>query len=548
MDYIKEYKRWIENADDETVTELEKMSESEMRDAFCRSLEFGTGGLRGVMGAGTNRVNIYTVRRATQGLANEILDGGASFAEKGVVIAYDSRNNSRAFALEAARVLCANGVKTYLFDDLRPTPELSFAVRHLGCARGIVITASHNPREYNGYKVYCDDGGQIPPQTADRIMRYIDDTDFFDDVRPCVESKINKIGEEVDSAYIKAVKEQSLGTYIPEDFRVVYTPLHGSGNIFVRRILAETGVKNVFVVPEQEKPDGDFPTVQSPNPENSEAFDIAIGYAAQQNADLVFGTDPDSDRIGVVVKTADGRYEGLNGNQTGCLLLEYILRKQKENGTLPQNGAVVKSIVTSDLVRRIADDYGVHTLDVLTGFKFIGEKIKEVEQSGEHSFVFGLEESFGYLKGTYARDKDAVVAAMLICEAAADLKQRGMTICDGLAQLYKKYGFAAQRLETLTLNGIDGSAKIKEMMHKFRNEEMPFDVIKKLDYRDGLDGLPKSDVLKFVLANGWFAVRPSGTEPKIKFYFEMFADDADNAYAALNELTQDDIFQHFSRE
>ena len=541
-----EYNKWIKS-DKLTVAEkelLKNLSEKEIEDSFYKDLEFGTGGLRGIMGLGTNRMNIYTVRQATQGLANEILDCGAEFAEKGVVIAHDSRNNSRVFAAEAANVLCANGIKTYLFDSLRPTPELSFAVRYLGCARGIVITASHNPKEYNGYKVYGEDGGQIPPQIADKIIKYINGTDIFDGVKLCDEPKINIIGEEVDSAYIKAVKEQSLGTKIPDDFKVVYTPLHGSGNIPVRRVLAETGVKNVFVVPEQEKPDGDFPTVKSPNPENSEAFDIAIEYAKEQKADLIFGTDPDSDRIGVVVKTTDGDYKVLNGNQTGCLLLEYILRKEKENGTLPKNGAVVKTIVTSELVRKIADDYGIVTLDVLTGFKFIGEKIKEFENIGEHSFVFGLEESFGYLKGTYARDKDAVVAAMLICEAAADYKQRGMTLYDGLTELYKKYGFCAQKLETLTLKGIDGSEKIQEMMHKFRSENMPFEVTQKLDYKDGLDGLPKSDVLKFILPNGWFAVRPSGTEPKIKFYFEAFADNQKNSYAALSELMQNDIFSN----
>ncbi len=536
MDYLNEYNKWLEKTNE--AEQLKAMNDAEKQDAFYRCLEFGTGGLRGVMGLGTNRMNIYTVRQATQGLANEILDCGAEFAEKGVVIAHDSRNNSRVFASEAANVLCANGINTYLFDSLRPTPELSFAVRYLGCARGIVITASHNPKEYNGYKVYGEDGGQIPPQIADKIIKYIDGTDIFDGVKLCDEPKMNIIGEEVDSAYINAVKEQSLGTKIPDDFKVVYTPLHGSGNIPVRRVLAETGVKNVFVVPEQEEPDGDFPTVKSPNPENSEAFDIAIEYAKKQNADLVFGTDPDSDRIGVVVKTTDGDYKVLNGNQTGCLLLEYILRKEKENGTLPKNGAVVKTIVTSELVRRIADDYGIITIDVLTGFKFIGEKIKEFENSGEHSFVFGLEESFGYLKGTYARDKDAVVAAMLICEAAADYKQRGMTLYDGLTELYKKYGFCAQKLETLTLKGIDGSEKIQEMMHKFRNGKMPFEVVRKLDYKDGLNGLPKSDVLKFILPNGWFAVRPSGTEPKIKFYFEIFAENEKDAQMELKELIE----------
>ena len=536
MDYLNEYNKWLEKTNE--AEQLKAMNDAEKQDAFYRCLEFGTGGLRGVMGLGTNRMNIYTVRQATQGLANEILDCGAEFAKKGVVIAHDSRNNSRVFASEAANVLCANGIKTYLFDSLRPTPELSFAVRYLGCARGIVITASHNPKEYNGYKVYGEDGGQIPPQIADKIIKYINGTDIFDGVKLCDEPKINIIGEEVDSAYIKAVKEQSLGTKIPDDFKVVYTPLHGSGNIPVRRVLAETGVKNVFVVPEQEEPDGDFPTVKSPNPENSEAFDIAIEYAKEKNADLIFGTDPDSDRIGVVVKTTDGDYKVLNGNQTGCLLLEYILRKEKENGTLPKNGAVVKTIVTSELVRRIADDYGIITIDVLTGFKFIGEKIKEFENSGEHSFVFGLEESFGYLKGTYARDKDAVVAAMLICEAAADCKQRGMTLYDGLTELYEKYGFCAQKLETLTLKGIDGSEKIQEMMHKFRNGKMPFEVVQKLDYKDGLNGLPKSDVLKFILPNGWFAVRPSGTEPKIKFYFETYGYSCALSEKELNELVK----------
>ena len=534
------YENWLKS---EELTASEKkflkgLSNEEIEDRFYKDLEFGTGGLRGIMGLGTNRMNIYTVRRATQGLANEIIDCGSEFIDRGVAIAHDSRNNSRAFALEAANVLCANGIKTYLFDDLRPTPELSFAVRYLGCARGIVITASHNPKEYNGYKVYGEDGGQIPPSVADKIIKYMDDTDIFDGVKLCENPKISIIGEEVDCAYIKAVKGRSLGTKIPNDFKVIYTPLHGSGNIPVRRILKETGVKNVFVVPEQELPDGNFPTVKSPNPENSEAFNIAIEYAKEQSADLVFGTDPDSDRIGVVVKTGDNDYKVLNGNQTGCLLLEYILRKKKENNTLPKNGAVVKTIVTSELVRRIANDYDVITLDVLTGFKFIGEKIKEFEGSGEYSFVFGLEESFGYLKGTYARDKDAVVAAMLICEVAADYKQRGMTLYDGLMKLYEKYGFCSQKLETLTLKGIDGSERIQKIMHKFRNENMSFQVTKKLDYRDGIDGLPKSNVLKFMLPNGWFAVRPSGTEPKIKFYFEIFADGIEDAYVALDKLLQ----------
>ena len=539
MNYIAEYEKWMKNVDGESKAVLELMAENEKQDAFYRSLEFGTGGLRGVMGLGTNRMNKYTVRQATQGLANEILDCGEQYAKRGVVIAHDSRNNSRAFALEAANVLCANGIKTYLFDDLRPTPELSFAVRFLGCARGIVVTASHNPKEYNGYKVYGEDGGQIPPETADVIIKYIDKTDIFDGIKMCENPDITIIGEEVDAEYIKAVKEQSLGTVIPEDFKVVYTPLHGSGNIPVQRILAETGVKNVFVVPEQEQPNGDFPTVKSPNPENSEAFDIAVEYAKKQNADLIFGTDPDSDRIGVVVKTNDGEFKVLNGNQTGCLLFEYILRKKKENNTLPENGAVVKTIVTTEMVRKIADDYGAATIDVLTGFKFIGEKIKEFEENKNHEYLFGLEESYGYLKGTYARDKDAVVAAMLVCEAAADYKQKGMTLYDGLMLLYKKYGFCIQKLETLTLKGADGSKKIQQLMETFRNNDMPFEVTKRLDYQNGVDGLPKSNVLKFILPNGWCAVRPSGTEPKIKFYYEIFADNRENAEKALDNICKE---------
>lgn len=537
MDYIKEYKKWVENVDDAEKIILQSMDDDEIQDAFYKTLEFGTGGLRGVMGYGTNRMNVYTVRRATQGLANEILKCGAECVKKGVVIAHDSRNNSRRFALEAANVLCANGIKTYLFDDLRPTPELSFAVRYLKCARGIVITASHNPKEYNGYKVYDEDGGQIPPQIAERIIKFIDETDVFDDIKVCAEPEISVIGENVDDAYINAIKEQSFGISIPEDFKVVYTPLHGSGNISVQKILSVIGVKNLFVVPEQEKPDGGFPTVKSPNPENSEAFNIAVEYAKKQDADLIFGTDPDSDRIGVVVKTNAGEYKVLNGNQTGCLMLEYILKKKRESGMLPEHGAVVKTIVTSELVRRIADAYEAETFDVLTGFKFIGEKIKEFEKSESHEFLFGLEESFGYLKGTYARDKDAVVAAMLICEAAAEYKKDGKTLYDGLSELFETYGYCVQKLETLTFKGIDGTDKIREIMYKLRNNSIPIATTQVLDYLTEIDGLPKSDVLKFVMPNGWFAVRPSGTEPKIKFYFEIFADSFEKACVELDDLS-----------
>ena len=541
MDYKENYKSWLESeiVDIRTKEELKAIADDqkEIEDRFYKNLSFGTGGLRGVMGAGTNRMNVYTVRKATQGLAEEILSHGKEFAEKGVVIAYDSRNNSENFAYECSKVLCANGIKTYIFDSLRPTPELSFAVRYLGCGRGIVITASHNPKEYNGYKVYGQDGGQIAPETAEVILGFIDKINIFDDVKIVDKPDNILIGDEVDGAYIAAVKAQSCKTAIPDDFKAVYTPLHGSGNLLVRRILSEIGVKNVFTVPEQELPDGDFPTVNSPNPENSEAFDIAVQYAAKQNADIVFGTDPDSDRIGVVVRNAAGEYIVLNGNQTGCLLCEYILRKSKQNGILPQDGAVIKTIVTTETVRAIAQTYGVETIDVLTGFKFIGDKIKGFEEQGRaERFIFGLEESYGYLKGTYARDKDAVVAAMLICEAAADYKARGMTLYEGLQDIYEKYGYSVEKLKTITLKGIDGAEQINKLMNRFRNEKLPIDTVKKLDYLEGIDDLPKSDVLKFFTPDGWFAVRPSGTEPKIKFYFGAQGSSKEEAQAVLEKL------------
>ena len=539
MDYKAKYQKWINSAvvDENTKDILKKLNEKEIEDSFYCDLEFGTGGLRGVMGPGTNRMNIYTVRLATQGLANEISDCGEDCKKRGVVIAHDSRNNSPLFANECAKVLCANGIKTYLFDSLRPTPELSFAVRHLNCARGIVITASHNPKEYNGYKVYGEDGGQLAPENADVIIDYIKKTDIFEDIKLCDSHDAVIINEDVDREYIKAVKSQSFGVAIPDDFKVVYTPLHGSGNVPVTRILREMGVKNLFVVPEQEKPDGDFPTVVSPNPENAEAFTISTKYAKEMSADLIFGTDPDSDRIGVVVKNSAGEFIVLNGNQTGVLLCEYILRKAKENGTLHKNGAVIKTIVTTEMVTAIAHAYGVELIDVLTGFKFIGDKIKGFEDGGDADrFIFGLEESYGYLKGSYARDKDAVVAAMLVVEAAADYKTKGMTLYDGLLKLYEEYGFFKEYLENITLKGIEGTAQIKKIMEVFRTEEFPIEIEKKLDYLDGIDGLPKSNVLKFFHKDGWIAMRPSGTEPKIKFYFGIKADNSDKADNKLLEV------------
>lgn len=537
MSHLENYNYWLENTDAETVSELKGIDDEEIYDRFYRDLEFGTGGLRGVLGAGTNRMNIYTVRKATQGLANELLTCGDD-AKKGVVIAHDSRNMSREFALECTSVLAANGIKTYLFESLRPTPMLSFAVRHLGTARGIVITASHNPKEYNGYKVYGEDGGQIPPSIADGILDYIDKIDIFKDVK-YKEPEYIEIGAEVDDAYIAAVKAQSMKIDIPKDFKVVYTPIHGSGNLPVRRILSEIGVENVIVVKEQELPDGNFSTVNSPNPENKEALDMAINYAKDNGADLVFGTDPDCDRIGVAVKTSDGDYICLNGNQTGSLLCEFILRKLADRNELPKNGAVIKTIVTTELIRKIAESYDVEVIDVLTGFKYIGEKIKEFEQSGSNEYLFGLEESYGYLKGTYARDKDAVVAAMLICEMAADYASCGMTLYDGLQKIYEKYGCIKERLMTKTLYGEDGSKKIKELMENFRNnppsEMGGSKVIKVLDYNEGIDGLPKSNVLKFIMEDGWFAARPSGTEPKIKYYLGFEGASMDEVDEKLNK-------------
>ncbi len=527
--YLEQYERWIGNTDADTANELItlKGKKDEIYDRFYRELEFGTGGLRGVLGAGTNRMNIYTVRKATQGLANELLDCGDS-AQNGVVIAYDSRNMSREFALECTKVLNANHIKAYLFESLRPTPVLSFAVRYLKAARGIVITASHNPREYNGYKVYGEDGGQIPPSVADGILKYISKIDIFDDVK-YADANYIEIGKEIDDAYINAVKEQSMNISIPRDFKVVYTALHGSGNLSVRRILQETGVENVIVVKEQELPDGNFPTVDSPNPENKEALNLGIEYARQHGADLVLGTDPDCDRVGVAVKNSNGEYVCLSGNQTGCLLCEFILSNTRDL----QDGAIVKTIVTSELIKKIAKNYAVKLFDVLTGFKYIGEKIKEFEQSGNYHFIFGLEESYGYLKGSYARDKDAVVASMLICQMAADYASRGMTLYDGLLELYKKYGYTQECLVTKTLYGAEGSLKIQEIMQSFRNAPPEkigeCEIIKALDYNEGIDGLPKSNVLKYFFKDGWFAMRPSGTEPKIKFYFGIEAENTESA-------------------
>ena len=536
MTYLDVYNKWINSKilDDKERQTLKNMNDAEISDAFYRNLEFGTAGLRGVMGLGSNRMNKYTVRLATQGLANEIIGLGGDSKERGVAIAFDSRNHSQEYALECAKVLSKNDIKVYLFDSLRPTPELSFAVRYLNCIRGIIITASHNPKEYNGYKVYGEDGAQLSPDSAQIIMKEMESLDIFEDVAYTDTPSYVSVGSEIDDAYIAAVKAQSMGIDIPEDFKVIYTPLHGSGNLLVRRILKEIGANNVFVVPEQEKPNGDFPTVISPNPENPEAFTIAIEYAKNQKADLIFGTDPDSDRIGVVTKNSQGEYIVLNGNQTGSLLANYILKKESEKGNLKGKKSLIKTIVTTDMIRKIANAYGVECIDVLTGFKFIGEQIKLFEANNEFNrYVFGLEESYGYLRGTYARDKDAVVASMLICEMAADYYSRGMTLYDGLLELYKTYGHYKETLITITLKGKSGAEKIQEIMCDFRNnppkELAGFKVDTIKDYSKGIDNLPKSNVLKFFFDKGWLAIRPSGTEPKIKFYISVFGDNMEQA-------------------
>ena len=437
MEYTAKYQEWLEKADTDTVAELKGITnQSEIEDRFYRDLEFGTGGLRGVMGAGTNRMNRYMVGKATQGLCEYIKEQGVEAIRRGVVIAYDSRNNSRVFAKHTANVLIANGINTYIYENLRPTPMLSFAVRHLHAFAGVVITASHNPAEYNGYKVYFEDGGQLPPSVSDKIIQYIDRADTFSvpEEMPAVLPEgvaLHEIGEEVDVAYLENVKAQAIHKDLDKKgYKLVYTPLHGSGNIPVRRILAMTGFEDVITVPEQTEPDGDFPTVKSPNPENHECFALAIELAKKNDCDLIIGTDPDSDRVGIVVKNSDGDYVTMTGNQVGALLTDYVLAQRKANGTLPKDAAVVSTIVTSGMIEAICKKYGVTYFATLTGFKFIGEKIHEFEQNHRHTFVLGLEESYGYLAGTYARDKDAVVASMLIAEMAVFYSKQGKTLYD----------------------------------------------------------------------------------------------------------------------
>ncbi|NLK22029.1 MAG: phospho-sugar mutase [Epulopiscium sp.] len=567
MDFVKGYESWLKDDyfDEETKNELIKIKndENEIKERFYKDLEFGTGGLRGIIGAGTNRMNKYTVRKATQGLANYILDKGLENTEKGVAIAYDSRHYSKEFATEAALVLNGSGIKTYIFKELTPTPELSFAVRYLGCVAGIVITASHNPPEYNGYKVYWSDGGQVPPPLDEEIIKEVNKiTDFrqvktIDEIEAKSKGLFNVIGEELNDAYIEAVKGQSINRDIikkmASDITIVYTPIHGTGNKPVRRVLKEVGFENVIIVKEQEKPDSNFSTVSYPNPEDPEAFKLAIKLAKENNADIIIGTDPDADRMGVLVRDEKGEYIVLTGNMTGVLLAEYIISAKKAKDILPRNGALIKTIVTTRMAEAIAKEYDISLFEVLTGFKYIGEKIKYFEESGKNEYLFGFEESYGYLAGTYARDKDAVVASMLACELAAVYKDKGITLYEGLQNLYKKYGYYKESLNSITLKGIEGLEKIKTILEFLRNSPLvefagmkileikDYEkqiVINKVTNEETKINLPKSNVLYFNLENSaWVCARPSGTEPKIKFYFGVKGNSEEDANKKLMDLS-----------
>ncbi len=574
MDYKEMYQQWLDNPyfDEETKAELKAIegNEKEIEDRFYMDLEFGTAGLRGVIGAGTNRMNVYTVRKATQGLANYIqkVKGEA----KGVAIAYDSRHMSPEFADEAALCLAANGIKAYVFESLRPTPELSYAVRRLGCIAGINITASHNPPEYNGYKVYWEDGAQITPPHDSGIMDEVKKVTDYATVKtmPLDEAKAaglyQTIGADIDDPYIEELKglvlHQDSIDAVKDKLTIVYSPLHGTGNIPVRRVLKELGFKNVHVVPQQELPDGNFPTVSYPNPEAAEAFELGLALAKEVNADLVLATDPDADRLGVYVKDSKtGEYHTLTGNMSGCLIGDYVIGQRKAiNGSLPEDGAFIRSIVSTNMADAIAKYYGIQLVEVLTGFKFIGQKMLEFETTGKGTYLFGMEESYGCLTGTYARDKDAVVASMTLCEAAAYYMTKNMTLWDAMLEMYERYGYYKDHVESITLKGIEGLAKIQEIMNTLR-ENAPKEIggLKVLAARDYKEdkvqdfvtgetkptGLPKSNVLYYELENdAWVCVRPSGTEPKVKFYIGVKGtslEDADEKSASLGRQVLDMI-------
>ena len=566
MGYREVYEEWLSDDyfDEATKAELKEIegNEKEIEDRFYRELEFGTGGLRGVIGAGTNRMNIYTVRKATQGLANYIV--ACEGQKKGVAIAYDSRKMSPEFAEEAALCLNANGIKAYVFPSLRPTPELSFAVRELKCIAGIVITASHNPREYNGYKVYWEDGGQITPPHDKNILAEVAKVNNYSEVYTmkkdeAVEKGMYQvISSEIDDKYMEELKKQSIHPEMiremSKDIKIVYTPLHGTGNLPVRRVLQELGFENVYVVKEQEAPDGSFPTVAYPNPEDAKAFELALKLAKEKDADIVLATDPDADRLGVYCKdTKTGEYVSFTGNMSGMLIAEYILREKQAKGELPKKGALVKTIVTTNMADPIAEEYKVKLIEVLTGFKYIGEQIRFFEENNSYEYVFGLEESYGCLAGTYARDKDACVAVMMLCEVAAYCKKQGKTLWDEMLSMYEKYGYYKEGLSTITLKGIDGAEQIQTMMNNLRKNPPKnfgrFQVLAVRDYKQdervdmltgetGSTGLPASNVMYYELdKNAWCCARPSGTEPKIKFYMGVKGETLEETESLLKELT-----------
>ena len=533
MDYREKYNNWLNNEyfDEMTRKELEsiKYDEKEIADRFHTNLSFGTAGLRGKVGAGTNRMNRYTVSLATQGLADTIVSRGKSAMERGVAIAYDVRHFSKEFSEIASRVLAANGIKVYLFDDIRPTPLLSYAIRRLKTISGIVVTASHNPRDYNGYKVYWEEGSQILDDIAQEILNHIDDIKDFSDIElmdmeeGLDKGLINYIDKELDDEYIEKIKKRALNDDIDKDIRIVYTPLNGTGNKLVRRVLEERGFNNVFIVPEQENPDPDFTTVGYPNPEDVKAFNYAKRLGKEKDGDILIATDPDCDRVACMVRDGNGEYVFLNGNQTGALLIEYILSSRHKDDNIPVNGAIVKSIVTGDLSRAIGKHYGVRTLETLTGFKHICGKANEFDKTGEHTFIFGYEESIGYVYDTIVRDKDGVISSMLIAEMAAYYKKQGKTLLDELEDMYRRYGYYFEKLISIVLEGIEGSQRIGRIMDSFRENPITaignMKLINTIDYLNDETGNPKSNVLKYIFDDGsWYAVRPSGTEPKIKIY------------------------------
>ena len=563
MTYQENFQKWADFADlpDYLRRDLESMDEKTKEDAFYTNLEFGTAGMRGLIGAGTNRINIYVVRQATEGLARLIESKGGNEKERGVAIAYDSRHFSPEFAFESAAVLAKHGIKSYVFESLRPTPELSFAVRHLNCFAGIMITASHNPAPFNGYKVYGEDGGQMPPHDADALTTYIRaiENPFAVEVADVEAEKasglIEVIGEAIDGEYLKEVKYVNINPALIEEFgkdmKIVYTPLHGTGEMLARRALAQAGFDSVQVVEAQATPDPDFSTVKSPNPESQAAFALAEELGRQVGADVLVATDPDADRVGVEVLQKDGSYLNLSGNQIGAIMAKYILEAHKNAGTLPENAALCKSIVSTDLVTKIAESYGATMFNVLTGFKFIAEKIQEFEEKHNHTYMMGFEESFGYLIKPFVRDKDAIQAVLVVAELAAYYRSRGLTLADGIEEIYKEYGYYAEKTISVTLSGVDGAEQIKAIMAKFREngpkEWNATEITVVEDFKaqtsTAADGTvtalttPPSDVLKYTLADGsWIAVRPSGTEPKIKFYIAVVGESNEDSQAKIANI------------